>query len=1486
MKSNEEFSKKIKDKKISKLLPLSNKNAKFAILNVTFNYHQFIMKNKLLKDFLSDYKEAIAKYNNGEFVFYLRNMRPAIERLSKIIIFDVLNNDKLATDLINGLKSINYDKNSKHYNLSNQKVESKEGASLAFLAKNVIFYKNPHLLLSAKESKRIKDSIEGDCNAMSTWYKKISGMGSHSADDDAVDKAKTLELLFKGWQTTFAKVLTKEQCDFFENLPKVEETLIESFSEKSIIENNDFFVLDSITNRLEQLPGVKYIALLPEELCDRFGNKISPSQLQEFYRLQWNFIIDLNKKTDDGIFAQAPSSRMSSIRIITDNISEVSGVANLTNWLFAKGRIDLEEYDDKQTLRETPKLFSNIFAKIVKTGLTNDYILFDFCDCFPKLSLRLFSKLEDVFGDWSVVQSRCKIISFTKDIKYKKELEEFTETYEVPIHFIEATFGDFLRHISNIKPAVKESIASKLLVRGNSIDLSESRERYRAAGIEFYGPSISKEKRKWDFYSGAEITWDELDKQYDVQRDLYRIVKLRLSEIIRTNRKTTVYTLRHRPGSGATTLAKRIGYDIKKEDELGIISCTVIEVKNCSNIRLTDQYLCTLSEKIDNTPILAIVEAKRVGREKFDNLVKRMSDAGKKMVFLYIEPYTRKYHTPKENVALLDSFLQKEEQKRFEEKYKQLGLSDLLLDETKKSHRQLEVIDFPLMLKDNETSDNLYSYVKEWMDCLPENLKEFCAYVSFVFKYSDLGINQTLLKPIWYNLSHPTIHSYDKDYLEALGKLLIEETAEDGKMTGIWRPRYNRFSTFVFNAYKNNWEAGLSEFSKHFISLCQKCGELGSDDKDMLYSVFIIRKNADYRAIEDKGNLKNKFSLLVKDLDDIERAESLFLALVNAFPEDALFRGHFARFLYEKASMMKNVEANDRIFEEAQEQLDLAFDLNPDDADLFHMQGMLFRRKINALSLQFSRDVKSEQAEVDLQDVEDCLHEWTNEAYKAFEKSIELSPASPYGYAAESQLFKEAILLGQKILKSNDYSFCETNSTYSDYTEKLGTVLDLFEQICYTFKNEGLSQIMNSLPIYESVRLFHQNLVGSNSESIQRYRSMFRSGKGERKTLYGSLLVKSILYSRTTTKDTRRAFSNLTYNEKKEIEDVLEYQKKQGDIKSYETLFMLKLYSRDEFSLDEAIDLLKEWERQFTENGQSGWGYLNACFYLAVCYCSKSIIGKVKNLELSSLAMSYFSKSEEFAKKFDKGTVHPQCYFGERNDIHCIVDKYRKDLEATTITGVIHNIKNNKGILRMQCGVDVTFNAKGFDIMRDEGQTLRGVLGFSYSGPGLYDFRPDTDAGLLGEALEVQEEKEISVEELEKSYTPIEDLVEETKEQTNDVRSQNDKPSNINLKLKGKIDLDNNNITSSFNKERKRTKNRTLKIGEEYEGVVIAPIYGSRKNQIKCKEFPYPLDMEINTLDKFYEDEEVFFTAGCRPHANNKEKVRWYAYNIRLKENE
>lgn len=1429
--------------------------------------------DNIKESFKHDYNEAIENYNGGDYVLFFRNMRPAIEGFCKLVIYDLV--DKcLAEDLLFGRKSlldIDYQKCSTDFGEPTNKPV--QNSMLPSLAKKVIYYQKGKMFASYKSQQNInrkKNVVDSDFKKLASDFGNCSGAGSHTGEID-MDKeieARNLVTFMPKIFSDLETILTNDMMDFLHslNVPSQNVVFQNPTSEHALKMHNEFLEFDEKTNYLAQSAGTNYVVILPDSIG---SNGVVPTkeQLADFFRVHWNFIIDLDPKTENGLYENAPSEVKSATHIITDNLSEISGSSNITNWLFGKGRVDLNVFDDRKALRETPKLFASTFAKLVKTGNTTDYMIIDFCDNFPKLALKMYDRLDTIFGDWDVVATRCKIISFTTDDSYREQLTELSEDYGVSVSFMSASFLEFLDHVREIKATMPTDMGRKVLIHNNTLDLTEARERYIAAGIEFYGPSkTSTEERKWDFYSGAEITWDELDNQYDVTRDIYHQLKERIFQLINTIKKTTIFTLRHLPGSGATTLARRLAFDIRKQDEIGALSCTAINIKKCDNLTHTESYLSQLSEKTENVVILAVVESKHVAKDKFNKLVQRMTIQSKRVLFFYVEPYTRIDIGKNENLYYLDSKLSKSELLRFENKYFSLGLKKTLYEEAVNKSKNLEVVDFPLMLKDNQTSDELSSYVSEWMAVLTDNLRKFCAYVAFAFKYSDLGVNQMILKPLWKDKDHWSPYSYGQEQQTAISKLLIEETTEDAEPTGIWRPRYNRFSEFILEAYKNKWKLSVSEIAKDFIQLCKNAGELGSDDKDMLYSIFVIRKNADYHDIEDEGkNIRNKFSLLIRDLDDNERAESLFKTLVDAFPEDAIFRGHYARFLYEKASL-NVVPVDDRLYSDAQHHLNIAFDLNPDDADLYHMQGMLIRRKIRSLENTFQKDV-SESVNEDLQEVEDCLHSLTQQAYDSFERSIQLSPASPYGYAAESQLFKESISFGRKILGYEDFAFCEKDSTFSEYTEKLGNVLDSFEQVCYAFKDDGLVQIMSSYKIYESVRLFYQNIIGQNKEAIQRFRTKYRSASDEKKIFYGNLLRRSILYTKTDKKDYRRAYSNLTKSERSEIENILEYQKNHGDIKSYDSLFLLKLYGPEEFSLDEAIDFLKEWERRFTDGNYHGWGYLNACFYLAVCYCAKSIQAGVPNKELSLLAKRYFEKSENIAKEFDKGTMQPLCYLGEKEDIHCIIDRDVKNY-ARTVSGVIQHIKGNKGIMKMSCGIEVSFGAnKNYsDKLKNEGKALRGILGFRYSGPGLYEFRPDDDNNLKDRYEEIPDEKEKTFEELDKEYLPPEDLVEEKE------GNEEERPT-INIKQVGYLSPEKLFLKNNSSK-------RGLVDGQDYEGKIIQK---GRYKMIDSKNYPYSLRIEDKNTD-FYEDEVVIFTAKSRPNDHDANKLYWYATNVRLKE--
>lgn len=234
--------------------------------------------------------------------------------------------------------------------------------------------------------------------------------------------------------------------------------------------------------------------------------------------------------------------------------------------------------------------------------------------------------------------------------------------------------------------------------------------------------------------------------------------------------------------------------------------------------------------------------------------------------------------------------------------------------------------------------------------------------------------------------------------------------------------------------------------------------------------------------------------------------------------------------------------------------------------------------------------------------------------------------------------------------------------------------------------------------------------------------------------------------------------------------------------------------------------------------------------------------------------------------------MKPQCYFGEREDIHCIVDKHRKDSDAGTVTGVIQSIKNNKGILKMLCGVEVSFNAQKFDILRDEGQTLRGVLGFSYSGPGLYDFSIETAI----------DERETSFEELEESYVPVDDLVDEAKE-INVVESCNPVTQKATPTVVGHIDL------SQF-KSKKINPSKTTKEKKEKQLVGLKGKINEERNRIYVKGSnpPYIIDRTNGfapncspDMYDYIENEEVVFDLRETINPKKNNEPFFFAINVK-----
>lgn len=1414
-------------------------------------------KQELKNEFEKDYSTAISFYLENDLMHFNRDIRVAIENFSRLLLFDLVG-EQTYHQIEDNLVFISVNRQPGQ-SVPVASIQSQNPGRTTSCSAWITSAKNALLLCPSYRSgddqhKSLRKQIDSCLDLLNAQYSVASEMADHSGADYDLERLRNQSNLcvstFQTLLPSLKEFISNDLYSFLSSLPNAPVLSEDGINISGVILEKEtaLSALDERVNGFRRLGGIKYIAILPENASSVLGKSL----LSVFFRIKWSLVIDFNPDdtSPNTLFRSAPSS---SIHIVT-NPADVTDGSELTNWMFAKGRNSLVVNSNAGLVRRFPSEFKQVFSQMAKAGSTDDYIIVSFCDSNEATVLtKAFDKLEDVFDSWESAEKRCRIVCLAKNLDFIEKMKSWGDSIDFTPYFVPADIKDFVNHVDWSLPSNRtEDKKGCQMIRGKSLDITDDINRYRAAGIEFFGPQMAETTSNsiWDFYSGAEINWKELENDCDVKRDIYLKVKNSIIAIIKNNRITVrVFTLKHRPGSGGTTMARRLAYDIFKEDEADLITCVPVQIKSSTNIRNTFDYLSKLSEDIGNSCILAIVESKNVGRSDFDNLVQRIGRAKKRVVFFYLETLSSRFTEAKQDVAFLDDALKGDESK-FVAKYKAQGLKETSIVEAKsgRGDRSLEVIDFPLMLKEDMSSDSLSSYVAEWMQNLPDNIKEFIGYVGFAAHYSQMGLNQNLVKETWLDArtNHYSLKAYGDNILSAIFKLLIEEYAGDEPL-GIWRPRYNKFSVYLIKAaWGANWKNRLPEISKKFILYCSQSGQLGDEDQEMLHGLFIIRRDVDFRA-EDIGR-KNKFSSLINDLEDPERAASIFSCLVDAYPDDAVFHGHYARFLYEKASSPSNyVLADDKLFHDAQEQLNLAFRISPNDADLSHMQGMLIRRKISALKKEYERTENKDEEFIE--EIHTTVTDWVDEALDAFDKSIEFDPSSPYGYAASCQLLREAIEFGKILLQQKDYSFCDSEPQYMDYVYDLGNRLELFEQVCYSFKENALAQITPSLKIYNDIWMFHKDLIGSSRFSISKYRDLYSNSTGERQGLYGDCLVKSILYSRSKAKDFRTAYKYLNDNERKEIEQVLQKKRSDGDLRSYDSLFKLYRYGKNEYPIDSAIDLLRDCETQYQASEQKGWGYLNTCYYLAVCYSALAIQGDELSSELVKNARKYFDEATKLAHLFDKSTINSLCYLGEEKDIHCIVDK---ESEGMLVSGIIISIDNNKGIMRLKCGLEASFNAKGMDKFTFQGKGIQGIIGFKYSGLGLYQF---------GEA-DYEESTEEEIEEiLNNSYVP--DFSDDEEVKTEEIL-----PPPSGLKVLGKIELPETHKQADTNNPQRT-----------YTGV-----YDKSTDSVRCSSKRFPLKVRTKADSDLYDGADVFFEIGSEPHKKYPDKSYIFAINVRVKE--
>lgn len=490
-------------------------------------------KDELKNEFLRDYSSAVSFYNENDLIHFNRDIRPAIESFSKLLLLDLVGQQAFR-DIEDNLSYVDSRKGTIQPQNPGIVVS---GSGWIYNAENA-FKQKPNFNLSDNAHVTLRRKITSGMEVLNSQYSETSETSEHTGAvvdfERMLYQSRLCMANFSALIPSVSEYISTDLKQFFAELPKPNEFMGNNITiASSVLEReNALSVLDEYAHNFKRQDGQKFVAILPENASAILGK----NRFQEFFKIKWSLVLDFNPddSSADTLFSYAPSN---SIHIVTEP-NDVTNGSDLINWVFAKGRSSLRVLNGTNLMKSFPTLFKTVFSKMARTGSTGDYVIISFCDSDEaKVLTKAFDKLEDIFDGWEGAENRCHITCLSKNLDFSDKIKAWGEELGITPSIVPADIKDFFNHIDRLIP--DSSIVgdnARQLVRGKSLDITEDINRYRAAGIEFFGPNMNQSTANdiWNFYSGAEISWAELENDCDAKRDVYIVMKSSVIDILKT----------------------------------------------------------------------------------------------------------------------------------------------------------------------------------------------------------------------------------------------------------------------------------------------------------------------------------------------------------------------------------------------------------------------------------------------------------------------------------------------------------------------------------------------------------------------------------------------------------------------------------------------------------------------------------------------------------------------------------------------------------------------------------------------------------------------------------------------------------------------------------------------------------------------------------------------------------------------------------------
>ncbi|KAK7464564.1 hypothetical protein BaRGS_00037874 [Batillaria attramentaria] len=481
------------------------------------------------------------------------------------------------------------------------------------------------------------------------------------------------------------------------------------------------------------------------------------------------------------------------------------------------------------------------------------------------------------------------------------------------------------------------------------------------------------------FYRGGSIdwyVWYDMGAGYlDVERSLSKEITKHIREFYISKCKSGVITVFHAPGSGGSTMAQRILWNLHETTP-----CVQVMQRSGSSMEEIAHKLRFLHERTQ-LPVIALMDGEDEPRlTQLNSHLQRNN-----IITLYVKRYSydisesRACNFP-DSKFYLSGVLKKQESRNVVMRYTDRCASDMkkvdalkkLDNDVQEDTEKHQLFEYGMTVYDHEFR-GVTAYVKGYLQ-LDENNADLepwqkcLGFLSLVYFYGQVSLPIQFFCALMGKSSSYILGLDDFPYCF---RVLVARDTNEGRHGFIRICHYliakeileqmlnvNHAKT-QRNAYGVSKEAKkrLKSFCISFISYAAKKktkrSQTAQNISHIMAKTFIFRDNRDVGDYEPQDKqAKNKFSQIMSDVDSqppFSGRLEVLQKLCSTFPDDPNFRAHIGRF-YTFCRPEEEDEA-EKHFEQALKLCQRGFEAN-DTTDsstlvhIYHMYGMAFQRRV------------------------------------------------------------------------------------------------------------------------------------------------------------------------------------------------------------------------------------------------------------------------------------------------------------------------------------------------------------------------------------------------------------------------------------------------------------------------------------------------------------------------------------------------------------